>query len=58
LLRTEPSRAGTAGASFESVGKLMGVAQLLRYSATDAQRATASETLNETRRALHLILVD
>lgn len=53
-LLVAPIRAELAGASFECVGKLMSVAQLLRYSATDAQRATATET----RRALYLILAD
>ena len=51
-LPVAPSRAEPAGASCECVGKLMGIAQLLRYSATDTQRATAIETLNETRLAL------
>lgn len=53
-----PGRSEQAGAFFESVGKLMGVAQQFRHSATDAQRAAAIEKLDETRRALYLILAD
>jgi DNA-binding PadR family transcriptional regulator len=53
-----PGRSEQAGAFFESVGKLMGVAQQLRHSATDAQRAAAIEKLDEARRALYLILAD
>ena len=53
-----PGRSEQAGAFFESVGKLMGVAQQFRHAATDAQRAAAIEKLDETRRALYLILAD
>jgi DNA-binding PadR family transcriptional regulator len=53
-----PGRSEQAGAFFESVGKLMGVAQQFRHSATDAQRAAAIEKLDEERRALYLILAD
>ena len=53
-----PGHSEQAGAFFESVGKLMGVAQQFRHSATDAQRAAAIEKLDETRRALYLILAD
>ncbi|QNE47336.1 PadR family transcriptional regulator [Glaciihabitans sp. INWT7] len=53
-----PGRSEQAGAFFESVGKLMGVAQQFRHSATDAQRAAAIEKLDEARRALYLILAD
>ena len=42
----------------ESIGKLMGVIHQLRVAATDAQRAKAIETLDETRRALYSILAD
>jgi DNA-binding PadR family transcriptional regulator len=42
----------------ESIGKLMGVIHQLRFAATDAQRAKAIETLDETRRALYAILAD
>lgn len=53
-----PGRSEQGGAFFESIGKLMGVAQQFRHSATDAQRAAAIEKLDETRRALYLILAD
>jgi DNA-binding PadR family transcriptional regulator len=53
-----PGRSEQASAFFESVGKLMGVAQQFRHSATDAQRTAAIEKLDETRRALYLILAD
>jgi hypothetical protein len=36
----------------------MGVVQQFRHSATDAQRAAAIEKIDETRRALYLILAD
>lgn len=42
----------------ESIAKLMGVIHQLRFAATDAQRAKAIETLDETRRALYGILAD
>ena len=42
----------------ESIAKLMGVIHQLRFAATDAQRAKAIETLDETRRALYAILAD
>jgi DNA-binding PadR family transcriptional regulator len=42
----------------ESIGKLMGVIHQLRFAATDAQRAKAIETLDETRRTLYGILAD
>ncbi len=42
----------------ESLGKLMGVVHQFRHSATDTQRAVAVEKLDETRRALYLILAD
>jgi DNA-binding PadR family transcriptional regulator len=48
----------SAGEFFESVGKLMGVVQQFRHSATDAQRTAAIEKLDEARRALYLILAD
>ncbi|PJJ70906.1 DNA-binding PadR family transcriptional regulator [Diaminobutyricimonas aerilata] len=41
-----------------SVGKLMGVVQQFRFAATPEQRAAATEKLDETRRALYLILAD
>jgi DNA-binding PadR family transcriptional regulator len=42
----------------ESIAKLMGVIHQLRFAASDAQRAKAIETLDETRRALYAILAD
>jgi DNA-binding PadR family transcriptional regulator len=42
----------------ESIAKLMGVIHQLRFAATDAQRAKAIETLDETRRSLYAILAD
>ncbi len=53
-----PGQGESAGQFVESVGKLMGVVHQFRHSATDAQRAAAIEKLNETRRALYLILAD
>ncbi|ROQ04211.1 PadR family transcriptional regulator [Rathayibacter sp. PhB93] len=41
----------------ENIGKLMGVVQQFR-GASEAQRAAASAKLDETRRALYLILAD
>jgi DNA-binding PadR family transcriptional regulator len=43
---------------FASIGKLMGVVKQFRFAATDAQRAAATEKLDEARRALYLILAD
>lgn len=60
----EQAWASTAGrnesevAFHESVTKLKGVIHQFRLSATDAQRAAATENLDETRRALYLILAD
>ncbi|MET0991001.1 MAG: PadR family transcriptional regulator [Lacisediminihabitans sp.] len=53
-----PSRTAEAAALWESVGKLMGVVGQFRHGATDAQRKAAAEKLDETRRALYLILAD
>lgn len=53
-----PGQSDAAVAFFESVGKLMGVVHQFRSAATDAQRAAAVEKLDETRRALYLILAD
>ena len=52
-----PGASDSARAFMENVGKLMGVIQQFR-GATDAQRAAASEKLDEARRALYLILAD
>jgi DNA-binding PadR family transcriptional regulator len=53
-----PGQSESGGQFVESVGKLMGVVHQFRHSATDAQRAAAIEKLDETRRALYLILAD
>ena len=42
----------------ESIAKLMGVIHQLRFAGTEAQRAKAIATLDETRRALYAILAD
>ena len=42
----------------QSIGKLMGVVHQFRAAATDEQRRAAIEKLDETRRALYLILAD
>ncbi|MCR1162109.1 MULTISPECIES: PadR family transcriptional regulator [Micrococcaceae] len=49
---------GTGAAFHQSVGKLMGVIHQFRAAATDEQRQAAIEKLDETRRALYLILAD
>lgn len=53
-----PGQSDADAAFHESVGKLFGVVHQFRASATDAQRAAASEKLDEVRRALYLILAD
>jgi DNA-binding PadR family transcriptional regulator len=53
-----PKRSAQELAFHESVGKLMGVVGQFHHAATDAQRAAASEKLDEVRRALYLILAD
>ncbi|TQL46749.1 PadR family transcriptional regulator [Homoserinimonas aerilata] len=53
-----PGRSEHETALHESIGKLMGVVHQFRLSATDEQRAAAAEKLDETRRALYLILAD
>jgi len=52
-----PKRSEQELAFQQSVGKLMGVGQF-HHAASDAQRAAASEKLDEVRRALYLILAD
>jgi DNA-binding PadR family transcriptional regulator len=42
----------------ESIAKLMGVIHQFRFAATEAQRASAIDKLDETRRALYAILAD
>ncbi len=51
------SRDSTGSAFHESIGKLMGVIHQFR-GATEEQRTAAVEKLDETRRALYLILAD
>jgi DNA-binding PadR family transcriptional regulator len=53
-----PGRTDEEAAFFGSVGKLMGVVGQFHHAATEAQRAAAIEKLDETRRALYLILAD
>ena len=53
-----PKRSEQERAFHESVGKLMGVVGQFHHAASDAQRAAASEKLDEVRRALYLILAD
>jgi len=45
-------------ALFEAGGKLMAVLGQYRFAATDAQREAAAAKLEETRKALYLILAD
>ncbi len=53
-----PRRTESGVALFESAGKLMSVLGQFRHGATDEQRKAAIEKLDETRRALYLILAD
>ena len=53
-----PTPTESARALFESIGKLMGVVGQFRHSASDEQRKAAIEKIDETRRALYLILAD
>jgi DNA-binding PadR family transcriptional regulator len=53
---TDPHGSGTA--FHHSVGKLMGVIHQFRVAATEEQRQAAIEKMDETRRALYLILAD
>jgi DNA-binding PadR family transcriptional regulator len=53
-----PSPSEAHRALGESIGKLMGVVGQFHHSATDAQRAAAVEKLDETRKALYLILAE
>lgn len=43
---------------FEAIGKLMGVVGQFRHGATDEQRAAATAKIDETRKALYLILAE
>ncbi|MFJ5955995.1 PadR family transcriptional regulator [Paenarthrobacter sp. NPDC092416] len=49
---------GSDQAFHQSIGKLMGVIHQFRVAATEEQRQAAIEKLDETRRALYLILAD
>lgn len=49
---------GSGPAFHQSVGKLMGVIHQFRFSATEEQRKAAMEKIDETRRALYLILAE
>jgi DNA-binding PadR family transcriptional regulator len=49
---------GSGPAFHQSVAKLMGVIHQFRFSATEEQRTAAMERIDETRRALYLILAD
>lgn len=53
-----PGQSESVTAFFESAGKLMGVMHQFRSAASDEQRAAAAAKLDETRRALYLILAD
>jgi len=55
---SNPAPSGAEAEFFTSVGKLMGVVQQFRLSATDAQRTAAIQKMDEARRALYLILAD
>lgn len=55
--RATPRHSEADRALFESIGKLMGVVHQLRF-ASEAQRTAAIQKLDETRRALYLILAD
>ena len=51
-----PSEASTE--LFESIGKLMGVVGQFRHAASEEQRKAATAKIDETRRALYLILAE
>ncbi len=53
-----PGPTGPDAALRDSVGKLMGVVHQFRHAATDEQRTAAIEKLDDTRRALYLILAE
>jgi DNA-binding PadR family transcriptional regulator len=58
IWKTADARVEAEAGLGESIAKLMGVIHQLRFAATDAQRAKAIDTLDETRRALYSILAD
>ncbi|MFF2370234.1 PadR family transcriptional regulator [Agromyces sp. NPDC058110] len=53
-----PKPSESATELFQAVGKLMGVVGQFRHGATDEQRAAATAKLDETRKALYLILAE
>jgi Predicted transcriptional regulators len=55
---SNPGPSEADAAFFGSVGKLMGVIHQFHLSATEAQRASAIDKIDELRRALYLILAD
>lgn len=55
---SNPAPSESARALFESVGKLMGVVGQFRHGATEEQRAAAIAKIDETRKALYLLLAE
>jgi len=53
-----PRPSESATELFQALGKLMGVAGQFRHAATDEQRAAAAAKIDETRKALYLILAE
>ncbi|SFR87618.1 transcriptional regulator, PadR family [Agromyces sp. CF514] len=53
-----PKPSESATELFQAVGRLMGVVGQFRHGATDEQRAAATAKLDETRKALYLILAE
>ncbi|WP_157000157.1 PadR family transcriptional regulator [Agromyces terreus] len=53
-----PKPSESATELFQAIGKLMGVAGQFRHGATDEQRAAAAAKIDETRKALYLILAE
>jgi DNA-binding PadR family transcriptional regulator len=53
-----PKPSESATELFQALGKLMGVAGQFRHAATDEQRAAAAAKIDETRKALYLILAE
>ena len=53
-----PAPSASSRELFEAIGKLMGVVGQFRHGATDEQRAAATAKIDETRKALYLILAE
>ena len=53
-----PGQSDSDAAFYQSFGKLMGVIKQFRSGSSEGQRLAAAEKLNETRRALYLILAE